>query len=97
MRPLPHRREATLALYEALERGDLGLPEASKRMRRIVGMSQPAYAKLIGISTQSLMDFERGKGNPTLRTLEAIARPFGLSVCFRRLPRRAPLDEGTPI
>ena len=86
MKSLPNRREATLALYEALERGELSLPQASKRMRRIVGMSQAAYAKLVGISTQSLMDFERGRGNPTQKTLEAIGRPFGLRVCFRRLP-----------
>jgi DNA-binding XRE family transcriptional regulator len=53
-------------------------------MRRIVGLSQPDYARLVGISAQALMDFERGKGNPTLKTLDAIARPFGLEVCFRR-------------
>jgi DNA-binding XRE family transcriptional regulator len=84
MKPLPNRREATLDLYDALERNDLSLQLACRRMRRILGMSQSAYAKLIGISAQSLMDFERCKGNPTLRTLEAIARPFGLRVCFRR-------------
>ena len=84
MKPLSNRREATLELYEALERGELSLQEVSKRMRRIVGMSQPAYAKLIGLSTQALMDFERGKGNPTLKSLQAIGRPFGLELGYRR-------------
>ena len=84
MKPLPNRREATLELYDALERSELTLQQACRRMRRILGLSQPAYAELIGISAQSLMDFERGKGNPTLKILEAIARPFGLRVCFRR-------------
>lgn len=84
MKPLPNRRQATIDLYDALDRNRLSLQEASRRMRRILGMSQPAYAKLIGISAQGLMDFERGKGNPTLKTLEAIGRPFGLQICYRR-------------
>lgn len=88
MKPVANRREATQALYDALERDELSLRHASRRMRRILGLPQPAYAKLIGISAQTLMDFERGKGNPTLETLEAIGRPFGLHVCFRRARRK---------
>ncbi len=84
MKPLPDRRRATQELYDALERNELSLQQASKRMRRIVGLSQSSYAKLVGISTQALMDFERGTSNPTLQTLERIARPFGLRVCYRR-------------
>jgi DNA-binding XRE family transcriptional regulator len=84
MKPVANRRQATLELYAALEEGTLSLQEASKRMRKIVGMSQTEYAELIGISAQALMDFERGKGNPTLKTLRAIGRPFGLDVGFRR-------------
>jgi transcriptional regulator with XRE-family HTH domain len=84
VKPLPNRREATLALYEALERGELSLAETCRRMRRILGLTQAAYAELVGISAQALMDFERGKSNPTLKTLDAIARPFGLEVGFRR-------------
>ena len=84
MKPLPNRRQATLEFYQAIEAGELSLAEASKRMRRIVGLSQPTYAKLIGISAQALMDFERGRGNPTLKTLEAIGLPFGLRVGFQR-------------
>lgn len=85
MKPVANRREKTQELYDALEGGELSLQEACKRMRRIVGMTQASYAKLIGISAQALMDFERGKGNPTLKTLRAIGRPFGLEVCFRRI------------
>lgn len=84
MKRLPDRRAATMALYEELERGDLSLEDASRRMRRIAGLSQAAYAELVGISAQALMDFERGRSNPTLKTLRAIGRPFGLDVGFRR-------------
>lgn len=84
MKPLPNRREATMELYAALERNELSLEDACRRMRRILGMTQSAYAGLVGISTQTLMDFERRKGNPTLGTLRAIGRPFGLQVGFHR-------------
>ena len=83
MKPLPNRRKATLELYDALERNELTMRQVCKRMRRIVGLSQASYANLVGISTQALMDFERGRGNPTLKTLEKIGRPFGVYVCFR--------------
>lgn len=51
-------------------------------MRKIVGMTQPKYAQLIGIAPRVLMDIERGHGNPRLDTLEKLAKPFGLRVGF---------------
>jgi transcriptional regulator with XRE-family HTH domain len=76
--------EARLQLYEELDKGELTLADASRRLRRIIGKSQDAYAQLIGIAPRVLKDFERGVGNPTLRTLEKIGRPLGLEVAFRR-------------
>jgi transcriptional regulator with XRE-family HTH domain len=32
------------------------------------------------ISPRSLIDFERGVGNPTLSTLEALLKPFNLQL-----------------
>lgn len=73
-------------LYEALRLGALDLRQASKRMRRVVGLSQTDYAKLIGIAPRVLIDFERGAGNPTLQSLERIGKPFGLEVVFLHRP-----------
>jgi DNA-binding XRE family transcriptional regulator len=75
-------------LYERIARGDIGLVEAIKMMRRIAGRSQPAYAKLVGIAPRALIDFERGVGNPTVKTLEKLLAPFGLELTVRRKPRR---------
>ena len=70
-------------LYRGLARGDIGIREASRRMRKILGMSQKEYAqKVAGISPRILSEFENGSGNPTLATLEKIAIPFGLKVTF---------------
>jgi transcriptional regulator with XRE-family HTH domain len=70
-------------LYLDLAQGDIGIREATRRMRKILGMNQKEYAqKVAGISPRILSEFENGSGNPTLATLEKIALPFGLKVTF---------------
>ncbi len=49
-------------------------------MRRITGLTQPEYARLVGVAPRALIDVERGVANPTLETLEKIGRSFGLRV-----------------
>ena len=70
-------------LYVDLARGDIDVREATRRMRKILGMNQKDYArKVAAISPRILSEFENGSGNPTLATLEKIASPFGLKVTF---------------
>jgi transcriptional regulator with XRE-family HTH domain len=71
------------ALYLDLARGDTTIREATRRMRKILGMNQKDYARKVArISPRILSEFENGTGNPTLATLEKIASPFGLQVTF---------------
>ncbi len=71
------------ALYRSLATGETGIREATRQMRRILGMTQKEYAqKIANISPRILSEFENGVGNPTLATLEKIASPFGLKVTF---------------
>jgi len=71
------------ALYIDLARGDVDMRQATRRMRKILGMNQKDYArKVAAISPRILSAFENGTGNPTLATLEKIASPFGLKVSF---------------
>jgi transcriptional regulator with XRE-family HTH domain len=83
-RPTPKEMaEMKEALYLGLAQGDIGVREATRRMRKILGMNQKEYAqKVVGISPRILSEFENGSGNPTLVTLEKIALPFGLKVTF---------------
>ena len=70
-------------LYLSLAQGDIGIREATRRMRKILGMNQKDYAqKVADISPRILSEFENGSGNPTLATLEKIAFPFGLKITF---------------
>jgi putative transcriptional regulator len=70
-------------LYCGLASGEIGIREATRRMRKILGMTQKEYAqKVASVSPRILSEFENGVGNPTLSTLEKIASPFGLAVTF---------------
>lgn len=75
---------ARLQLYQDLSEGKLSLSEAVRKMRKVVGLTQVQYAELIGIAPRVLIDLERGVGNPTLKTLEKIGKPFGLVLTFRK-------------
>lgn len=78
-------REAKEKLYEALSIGEISIGEATKRMRKIVGLTQKDYAeKVLKIYPRVLMEIENDSGNPTLKTMEKIAKPFGLKVGFVR-------------
>jgi transcriptional regulator with XRE-family HTH domain len=73
------------ALCADLERGALTLGQATRRMRKIIGISQVEYAtKVLKIYPRVLMDLENDRGNPTLETLEKVAKPFRLKVAFVR-------------
>jgi transcriptional regulator with XRE-family HTH domain len=79
-------------LMTAIENGELSLGQAVRRMRKITGMSQKAYAeRIVGIAPRILAEIELDKGNPTVETLNKVGRPFGYTVGFvphrRRLPR----------
>ena len=79
--------ERRAGVYEAIERGELGLPEALRRLRRSVGKTQAEYAALVGLSPRILKAIEQGRGNPTLKSLRKALKPFGLdvTVCRRRM------------
>jgi transcriptional regulator with XRE-family HTH domain len=87
MEPAPDTVAARRAIFEAIDRNELDLRVALKRLRRAMGLSQARYAKLIGINVRVLIDFERGVGNPTLASLEAMGKPFGLAIGFVRQRR----------
>jgi transcriptional regulator with XRE-family HTH domain len=71
-------------LFARVDAGDLTLVEAVKRMRKVAGRSQAEYARLVGVSPRVLIEFERGVGNPTVKTLQKLLAPFGLELTVRR-------------
>lgn len=58
----------------------MSLASNVKQLRLKRGMSQTELASAIDASYSRISEIENGKGNPTLRTLEAIAKVFGVAV-----------------
>ncbi|MDA3903821.1 MAG: helix-turn-helix transcriptional regulator [Desulfuromusa sp.] len=74
-------------LFDGIDSGNLSLGEATRKMRKSLGMTRREYAeKVLKISHDALQDVETGKGNPTLKTLQAVGKPFGLVIGFVRRP-----------
>ncbi len=70
-------------LMEAIRNNELTLGQAVRRMRKITGMSQRAYAeRIVGIAPRILAELELDTGNPTVETLNKIGRPFAYTVGF---------------
>lgn len=51
-----------------------------KMLRERFGITQEELAEKAGISAKGLGELERGKGNPTLLTLEALANGLGITL-----------------
>lgn len=77
--------EAREKFYEKLSNKELTLAETIKAMRAIIGMTQPEYAKFVGIAPRIIIDLERGVGNPTLSTLRKIGKPFRLDIIYTQV------------
>jgi DNA-binding XRE family transcriptional regulator len=60
----------------------LGRQIAQKR--RALKLTQKALAKRAGIDQADVSNIERGAGNPTLNTLDAIAGAVGMEIEIRR-------------
>lgn len=80
--------EERARLHQDLLDGKLTLAETLKRIREILDLDQDEYAKLVNIAPRTLINLETEKGNPTLKTLEKLGKPFGLSLVFRPVSSR---------
>jgi transcriptional regulator with XRE-family HTH domain len=67
-------------LRDALRRGAMGWADSCRFMRASDGLTQAQFAKKVGVSLKVIKDLESGSGNPTLASLESIARFFGMRV-----------------
>lgn len=53
-----------------------------KERRERLKITQADLAEMAGVSLATVKDIERGKGNPSLRTLEKILSVLGLEMNF---------------
>lgn len=59
------------------------LIKAIKERREMLKVTQESLAELSGVGLRTIKQFESGKGNPTLQTLQKIADLLGLEVTLK--------------
>lgn len=69
------------SIEQGLAQGTLEIGEAVRRLRiEVTGLHQSQFAKMCKISVRTLVHIEHGEGNQTLKSLNAVFRPFGLKM-----------------
>lgn len=83
---LEERKAYIQAVANDVARGKLTLGGAVKRLREnLLGVNQERFAMACKISKRSLSQLEVDRGNPTLATLEAVFKKFGLTISLAHL------------
>ena len=54
-----------------------------KKRREVMQVTQDTLAEYSGVGLRTLKQFESGKGNPTLQTLQKLADVLGMEVCLQ--------------
>ncbi len=69
------------SIQQELAGGRLLLGDAVRRLRsEVTGLHQSQFARMCRISLRTLIHIEHGDGNPTLKSLNAVFKPFGLQM-----------------
>ncbi|WP_095081187.1 helix-turn-helix domain-containing protein [Pseudomonas sp. Irchel s3h17] len=76
------------SIEQGLAEGILEIGEAVRRLRvEVTGLHQSQFAKMCKISVRTLVHIEHGEGNQTLKSLNAVFRPFGMKMGVVRVRR----------
>lgn len=83
------RQAKIQSIEDDLAQGKITLGEAVKRFRLdVTQLQQTQYARMCKISVRTLIQIEHDEGNPTLKSLNAVFKPFGLQMGVVRRPRK---------
>ena len=76
------------SVEQGLAGGSLELGSAVRRLRiEVTGLHQSQFARMCKISVRTLVHIEHGEGNQTLKSLNAVFRPFGMKMGVVRIRR----------
>lgn len=83
---LKERKAYIQAVAEEVAQGKLSLGGAAKRLREnVLAVSQDRFAMACKISKRTLSQLEVDSGNPTVATLDAVFKKFGLVISLAHL------------
>ena len=61
----------------------LEIIQTIKKRREMMQVTQETLAELSGVGLRTLKQFESGKGNPTLQTLQKLLNVLGIEICLQ--------------
>ncbi|QOW09806.1 helix-turn-helix transcriptional regulator [Kaistella flava (ex Peng et al. 2021)] len=61
----------------------LTLIEQIKERRRVLDVTQETLSEVSGVGLRTIKQFESGKGNPTLETIQKIGDALGMEIKFQ--------------
>ena len=70
-----------------------GIVLTIKKRRESLKVTQETLSELSEVSLRTIKQFESGKGNPTLKTLEKVLEVLGLELCLKLKKRNAINEE----
>lgn len=70
-------------MQESLVYWTMELKEVMKSRRNVLDISQLDLAEMSGVSLATVKDIERGKGNPSLETVNKILEVLGMEIEYR--------------
>ncbi|MBC3299661.1 Helix-turn-helix [Pseudomonas cedrina] len=85
---LEERTQLIDSIQAALADGTLDIAAAVRRLRtEVTGLQQTQFARMCKISVRTLVHIEHGEGNQTLKSLNAVFKPFGMQMGVVKLRR----------
>ncbi|MGE8098829.1 helix-turn-helix domain-containing protein [Pseudomonas fluorescens] len=76
------------SIQQELANDTLAIGEAVRQLRvEVTGLHQSQFAKMCKISVRTLVHIEHGEGNQTLKSLNAVFRPFGMQMGVVKIQR----------
>lgn len=79
-------QERRKMFYARVENQSFEIKEAILEYRYMLDMNQKEFAIFTGLPLNTIQNFEQGKANPTLKTLEKMLLGSGLEICVRMKP-----------
>ena len=78
------KKERRIEFYKAVDEQTMNIQQAVLHYRYMLGMNQVEFAKFTEVPLKSIRDFEQGKSNPTIKTIEKMLTGSGLEIGVKR-------------
>ncbi len=84
LKDIKKRQKLRQEFFQNLDHEGVSLALAIKNLRKILGLNQAEFAKLVGQSLSTLRKVEQSSGNVTMNSVKKILQKFSLEIVVVR-------------